>query len=80
MERRDGPRFSFRGFGPPPGREGWFPHGYRGGVCGGSFGRKDAFVALVATFKGELTRDSQIVIVQIREPKRILEAFEEELK
>jgi hypothetical protein len=25
MERRDGPRYSFRGFGPPPGREGWFP-------------------------------------------------------
>jgi hypothetical protein len=42
MERRDGPRFSFRGFGPPPVRERWFPYsGYRGGVCGGSFGRKD---------------------------------------
>jgi hypothetical protein len=27
LERRDGPRFSFRGFGPPPVREGWFPHG-----------------------------------------------------
>jgi hypothetical protein len=25
MERRDGPRYSFRGFGPPPVREGWFP-------------------------------------------------------
>jgi hypothetical protein len=25
MERREDPRFSFRGFGPPPGREGWFP-------------------------------------------------------
>jgi hypothetical protein len=24
-ERRDGPRVFFRGFGPPPGREGWFP-------------------------------------------------------
>jgi hypothetical protein len=33
------------GFGPPPGREGWFPQGgYRGGVCGGSFGRRDALV------------------------------------
>jgi hypothetical protein len=32
MERRDGPWYSFRGFGPPLGREGWFPHsGYRGG-------------------------------------------------
>jgi hypothetical protein len=38
LERRDGPRFSFCGFGPPPVREGWFP---RGGVRGGSFGRKD---------------------------------------
>jgi hypothetical protein len=26
LERRDGPPFSFRGFGPPPVREGWFPH------------------------------------------------------
>jgi hypothetical protein len=25
MERRDGPRCSFRGFGPPPVRKGWFP-------------------------------------------------------
>jgi hypothetical protein len=25
MEKRDDPRFSFCGFGPPPGREGWFP-------------------------------------------------------
>jgi hypothetical protein len=25
MERRDDPRFSFCGFGPPLGREGWFP-------------------------------------------------------
>jgi hypothetical protein len=42
MERRDDPRFSFCGFGPPPGREGWFPHsGYHGGVHGGSFGRMD---------------------------------------
>jgi hypothetical protein len=24
-ERRDGPRVLFRGFGPPPGREGWLP-------------------------------------------------------
>jgi hypothetical protein len=43
MERRDGPRSSFRGFGPPPVRKGWFPHsGHHGGVCGGSFGRRDA--------------------------------------
>jgi hypothetical protein len=26
MERRDGPRSSFHGFGPPLVREGWFPH------------------------------------------------------
>jgi hypothetical protein len=25
MERMDDPQFSFRGFGPPLGREGWFP-------------------------------------------------------
>jgi hypothetical protein len=25
MERRDGPRYSFRGFGPPLVRDGWFP-------------------------------------------------------
>jgi hypothetical protein len=25
MERRNSPRSSFRGFGPPPVREGWFP-------------------------------------------------------
>jgi hypothetical protein len=43
MERRDDPRFSFRGFGPPLGREGWFPQsGHRGGVRGGSFDRRDA--------------------------------------
>jgi hypothetical protein len=42
MEMRDGPRSSFRGFGPPPVREGWFPRsGYRGSVRGGSFGRKE---------------------------------------
>jgi hypothetical protein len=41
IERRDDPRSSFHGFGPPPDREGWFPRiGYRGGVRGGSFGRK----------------------------------------
>jgi hypothetical protein len=38
IERRDDPWFSFRGFGPSPGKEGWFPRsGYRGGVRGGSF-------------------------------------------
>jgi hypothetical protein len=35
---------------------------------------------LAFSFKGELTRVSQIVIIQIREPERILEAFEEELE
>jgi hypothetical protein len=32
---------------------------------------------LASSFKRELTRESQIVIVQIREPERILETFEE---
>jgi hypothetical protein len=42
MERRDDPQSSFLGFGPPPVREGWFPHsGYLDGVRGGSFGRRD---------------------------------------
>jgi hypothetical protein len=35
---------------------------------------------LAFSFKGELTRESQIVIVQIREAERILETFEEELE
>jgi hypothetical protein len=38
MERRIGPRSSFRGFRSPPVRQGWFP---RGGVCGGSFDKRD---------------------------------------
>jgi hypothetical protein len=43
MERRNGPQSSFRGFHPPLAREGWFPRsGYRGGVRGGSFDRRDA--------------------------------------
>jgi hypothetical protein len=42
MKRRDGTRSFFRGFGPPPVREVLFPRsGFRGGVRGGSFGRKD---------------------------------------
>jgi hypothetical protein len=42
MEKRNGPLFSFRGFGPPQVREGWFHRGgYHGGVRGGSFGRRD---------------------------------------
>jgi hypothetical protein len=42
LERRNGPWSSFHGFGPPPVREGWFPHsGYHGGIRGGSFGRRD---------------------------------------
>jgi hypothetical protein len=48
LERRDGPRFSFRGFGPPLVIEGSFP---RGGVCGGSFGRKDVLACANATFE-----------------------------
>jgi hypothetical protein len=35
---------------------------------------------LAFSFKGELTRESQIVIVQIREPERILETFKKELE
>jgi hypothetical protein len=35
---------------------------------------------LAFSFKGELTRESQIVIIQVREPERILETFEEELE
>jgi hypothetical protein len=48
LERRDGPRFSFRGFSPPLVREGWF---LRGGVCGGSFGRKDVLDCANPTFE-----------------------------
>jgi hypothetical protein len=52
MERRDGPRSSFRRFGPPLVRGGWFPHsGYRGGVRGGSFGRKDSLDCANPTFE-----------------------------
>jgi hypothetical protein len=51
-ERRDGPRVLFHGFGPPLGIEGWFPQGgYRGGVHGGSFGRRDALVGANPTFE-----------------------------
>jgi hypothetical protein len=35
---------------------------------------------LTISFKGELTRESQIVIIQIREPEKILETFKEELE
>jgi hypothetical protein len=49
---RDVPRAFFRGFGPPPGREGWFPQGgYRGGDRGVSFGRRDALVGANPTFE-----------------------------
>jgi hypothetical protein len=42
---------SFHGFGTPPVREGWFPHGgYSGGVRGASFGRKDGLVCANPTF------------------------------
>jgi hypothetical protein len=52
MERRDGPQSSFRGFGPNIVRERWFPRsGYRGGVCGGSFGTKDVLDCANPTFE-----------------------------
>jgi hypothetical protein len=52
LERRDDPRFSFRGFGPPPGRVSWFPRsGYRGGVREGSFHRRDALDRANPTFE-----------------------------
>jgi hypothetical protein len=52
MERRDSPQSSFRGFGPPLVREGWFPRsGFRGGVRGGSFGRKNVLDCANPTFK-----------------------------
>jgi hypothetical protein len=52
MERRDDPRFSFRGFGPRLGREGWFSRScYRGGVHGGSFGTKDGLICANPTFE-----------------------------
>jgi hypothetical protein len=35
---------------------------------------------LASSFEGKFTGESQIVIIQVREPERILEAFEEELK
>jgi hypothetical protein len=51
-ETRDGPRVVFRGFGPPLGSEGWFPRsGYRGGVRGGSYGRKDGLMCANPTFQ-----------------------------
>jgi hypothetical protein len=48
LERRDGPQFSFRGFGPPPVRGGWFP---RGGVRGGIFCRKGVLDCANPTFE-----------------------------
>jgi hypothetical protein len=41
MKRRNGPRSSFRGFGHPAVREGWFPRSGYCGVRGGSFDRRD---------------------------------------
>jgi hypothetical protein len=35
---------------------------------------------LAFSLKIELTRESQIVIIQVREPEKILKAFEEELE
>jgi hypothetical protein len=38
--------------GPPPSREGWFPHGgYHGGDRGGSFGGKDVLDCANPTFE-----------------------------
>jgi hypothetical protein len=52
LERRDVPRVSFRGSGPPLGRESWFPRsGYRGSVRGGSFDRRDALDCANPTFE-----------------------------
>jgi hypothetical protein len=52
MERRVGPRFPFRGFGPSPVIEGWLPRSdFRGGVRGGSFGRKDVLDCANPTFE-----------------------------
>jgi hypothetical protein len=52
LERKDGPRYSFCGFGPPPVKEGWFAHsGYHGGVRGGSFGRKHVLDCANPTFE-----------------------------
>jgi hypothetical protein len=52
MERRDGPQSSFRGFGPPLVREGWFPHsGYHGGVRGSIFCWKDVLDRANPTFE-----------------------------
>jgi hypothetical protein len=35
---------------------------------------------LASKFKGELTRESYIIIVLVRKPERVGKAFEEELK
>jgi hypothetical protein len=35
---------------------------------------------MASSFKGEFEGEGSIIIVQIREPKRIREAFEQELK
>jgi hypothetical protein len=52
MERRDGPRSAFCGFGPPLVRERWFPRsGFRGGVRGGSVGRKNVLDCANPTFE-----------------------------
>jgi hypothetical protein len=46
------PQIFFRGFGPPLVKQGWFSHsGYRGGVRGGSFGRKDGLDCANPTFE-----------------------------
>jgi hypothetical protein len=38
------------------------------------------FSILAFSLERELTRESQVVIVQVREPERIFKAFEEELE
>jgi hypothetical protein len=50
--RGDGPRSSFRGFCPPPAREVWLHRsGYRDGVHGGSFDRRDDLVCANPTLE-----------------------------
>jgi hypothetical protein len=52
MERRSGPRSSFRGFSSPLVREGWFPRsGYHVGVRGGSFDRRNVLDCANPTLK-----------------------------
>jgi hypothetical protein len=52
MERRNGPRSSFRGFRPHPTTQGWFRSGGScGGFHGGAFDRRDDFVSANPTLE-----------------------------